>query len=143
MTRFPSSHDQSVFFHADAHSALGPNGHEHTAIDTAESREYDRVSADDSDPTTSVGDERDCPILDVSPVGLSAVTHDPHKVGEVFSAMLEYGGRMFTGEACVQNVTVLDDGRVHCGLLCTEDPICVGGLTTALGLIAITAHHEL
>ena len=143
MTQSLSISEQAMFFHAGPPVGHGPSDGNGNEAKTAESREHDRVAADGSALTVRIGRELHCPVLDIGRVGLSVITREHYAIGDVVDAAIECLGTTFTGQVCVQHMTVLDDGRVHCGLLCTEDPICVGGLTTALGLIAITAHHEL
>lgn len=83
----------------------------------AESRGTYRVCTVTSGMTASIGDHRDCPVLDISAEGMAAVIRESLSVGKVMSFDLGYEGETFRGTVRVQGVKTLPDGRLRYGLL--------------------------
>ncbi len=83
---------------------------------SAESRACYRVTTVSANLTAQLGDERSCPLIDVSASGFSVASHAIHRRGEVLPATLRYEDKTFVGKACVQSVKTLVTGETRYGL---------------------------
>ena len=83
---------------------------------SAEGRECYRARAMFLDVTCRFGDERDCPLQDVSATGLAVVAEPGLKIGDTVGVSFAFDGVRAEGTACVQSVRELASGRARYGL---------------------------
>jgi hypothetical protein len=86
---------------------------------SAESRLYYRISASGADIRVRLGQERDCPMLDLGLRGFSVRAHTAYQIGQVLDAELQHGGCLFATRVSVRHVRAADGALVY-GLLCVE-----------------------
>ena len=70
---------------------------------SAESRQNFRVSTLGSEISCTVGEESDCPVLDVSATGFSVWAKQERSIGDIVDIVLCYEGRELSGQASVQS----------------------------------------
>lgn len=104
---------------------------------SAESRECYRVLTMFTDMTVCVGDEDQCPLLDVSATGFAVVSSQELLVGQIVDVSPHHDGQSFPGQASVQSVRDLGAGRFRYGMHCTDER--GGDRTLVNGLQQISA----
>lgn len=87
---------------------------------SAEARECYRVSTVMANLTAIVIDES-CPLLDVSASGFAVLSTTRHKMGRVVNVAVRYGDEQYQGEARIQSIREMPDGRIRYGLNALED----------------------
>jgi len=85
---------------------------------SAESRDTYRVSTLLAQLTADVLNEEDCALVDVSATGFAIITKQHLQVGQVVPVCPKFEGKKFEGEACVQSIRHLGDGRIRYGMHC-------------------------
>lgn len=85
---------------------------------SAESRECYRICTVLADITATVGDETDCPVLDVSATGFAVFATQQHPVAGRLHIELSFDGHAAAGDVCIQSSRELADGRYRYGLHC-------------------------
>jgi hypothetical protein len=108
----------------------------------AESREWFRVSTVMVNLTAAVGAEAECPLLDISSVGFAVEATERYETGETVSVTLRYEGKEFSGQARVQSVRELPNGRRRYGLHGVDDRISGGNLQKGQQHISAAVERE-
>lgn len=88
---------------------------------SAENRQCNRVSTVTADIRSTLGDEKDCTVLDVSTSGFSVYASQLHEVGAVLEATLKFEDKSFSGKVCVQNVFEHHSGKFRYGMYGIND----------------------
>ncbi|MGH0034562.1 MAG: hypothetical protein ACQGVK_06005 [Myxococcota bacterium] len=83
---------------------------------SADQREHDRTSTLTSDLVARLGEENDCLVQDVGPMGFAAVGPLGLRQGQVVDISLHFEGRCYVGDASVQSLREVGDGRARYGL---------------------------
>ena len=109
---------------------------------SAEKREVYRVPTEFRGLTTTIGEERNCRLQDVSATGFGVIVRRDIKLGEVVKATLYYEGHAFTGRASVQSVTKIEDQRKRCGFYCLDKQVSPASLPRGLHLISMGIQRE-
>ena len=86
-----------------------------TESEPAETRKGVRVSAAGSGLTADIGQESECPLVDISTIGFGVIAAAVFKVGAVAKATLSYKGDTFSGQVCVRSAFERDDGTYRYG----------------------------
>jgi hypothetical protein len=84
---------------------------------SAENREIFRVCVAMADINAKLESESCCPVMDISPVGLAALSAKEHKLGADVNVVFRYDGWAVSTTARVQTVKERPDGRFRYGLL--------------------------
>lgn len=87
---------------------------------SAESREWYRVVTALCGLTASIGDERECRLVDTSVTGFALIAKPGYKIGANMPVVLRYEGATFSGNACLQSVRPLDAKRTRYGFSRTD-----------------------
>lgn len=110
---------------------------------SADNRACYRVSTVMLDLTVAVADEEDCPLVDVSASGLSAVVSTPLKLGDEKTVRITHDGREYAGDVIVQSVRELGTGRIRHGLHCVPNRRCGGNLQQGLQVVSASTQRLL
>jgi hypothetical protein len=86
---------------------------------SAENRQTFRVSVISANILAKVGNEKNCPVIDVSPEGFGIVAKRELKPGTVVPIEFEHAGHRVEAPARVQTVKRCIDGKYRYGFLCT------------------------
>ncbi len=87
---------------------------------SAESRQCYRVRTTITNITATFDGEDDCPLLDVSVTGFAVSSPNQYTIGQVLDAQLHYESKRYTGQASIQSVCELPDGRYRYGVNCVK-----------------------
>ena len=109
---------------------------------SAESREWFRVSTVMARLKATVGAESECRLLDVSSAGFAVETATRHEIGQIVPVTLYYQGDQFSGEARIQNIREMGEGRFRYGLHAVEDKACGGDLRKGQQHISAAIERE-
>jgi hypothetical protein len=109
---------------------------------SAESRQCFRVSTVMSDLSADVGDVQNCPLVDVSATGFSIIAGDCFKVGQTVPATLAFEQEQFPGQACIQSVKDLGNGKFRFGLHAISDRVCGADLERGLHHISTAVQRQ-
>ena len=85
-----------------------------------ESRKSHRVVTVLCGLTASIGDERECRLVDTSVTGFAVIAKPGYKIGTTMPVVLRYEGATFSGNACLQSVRPLDAKRTRYGFSRTD-----------------------
>jgi len=85
------------------------------SLETAENRQYYRVSTIIGDLTARLGAEQNCKLLDVSVSGFAVATKKQYKPEEIVEATLRYEGEEFSGKACIKSTRPWSRGHGRYG----------------------------
>jgi len=90
----------------------------HTTGDpvSAEGRECYRARTIMLDVAVDFGDERGCPLQDISATGLAVTSTSKYKIGDTVGVQFRFESTTAKGTVCVQSVRELDSGRFRYGL---------------------------
>ena len=111
-------------------------------IVSAESRQWNRVSAGTAHLTMDFGDETGCPLLDISSVGISVEATGRYEIGQVVPGTLRHEGRQYRGEARIQSIRQLGGDRYRYGVHSIQDKTSGGDLRTGQQLISAALERE-
>lgn len=109
---------------------------------SAENRQYYRVCAVMTGLTAELGNEKDCPLVDVSYSGFSVIAGEDYAIGRIMDAAVSCEGKEFRGKVCVQSIRVLSEGRIRCGLHCVENASTAGSLPKGLHHLCLSLQRE-
>ena len=109
---------------------------------SAESRQHYRVSTVTAGLAAELGDEDQCPLLDVSCTGFSVISNREHAVGSVVEAALGYQGEEYKGKVSVQSILELSKGRIRYGLHCMESKGAAGNMPQGLQVMTLSLQSE-
>jgi hypothetical protein len=109
---------------------------------SADSRECYRVSTVMADMVAQVGDEPDCPLLDVSATGFSVLSGQSFDVGSMVDVSLWHEGVRFTGRACVQSLREMSKGRIRYGFHCAQERSGNSVLAKGLQQISLAVQRQ-
>ncbi len=87
---------------------------------SGERRQCFRVPTLIADLKVKFAGERDCPLVNISATGLGIISENKLYEGYVGAIALYFEDRIYSGEARVQSVRDLEDGRFRYGLLGIE-----------------------
>jgi len=87
---------------------------------SAESRQCYRVSTVMTDLTATFGDEKDCPLRDVSVTGFAVSASTKYDIGQVIDIELRFEGKRYNGKASIQSVCQTPDGLYRYGTNCVK-----------------------
>jgi hypothetical protein len=99
---------------------------------SAETRQCYRVSAITTDVSCIVGDEANCPLVDISLTGFSVLATEAPEQGRVIDVSIGFEGLEYEGRACVQSVVPRGADRIRIGLHCVDDHQAGGTLLKGL-----------
>lgn len=88
---------------------------------SAESRQCYRVSTVVAELMAKVGEEDNCPLLDVSATGFSVMSSRQYPIGASLAITLRFDGVAFSGTASVLSVKELAAQKWRYGLHCLEE----------------------
>jgi hypothetical protein len=88
---------------------------------SAERRQSYRVSTVMTDLKVDFGDEKACPLLDVSAVGFSVMSSVDYGVGKSVRASISFDDERYTGEVFIQGMRELDKDRIRYGVYCLDE----------------------
>jgi hypothetical protein len=100
----------------------------HGKPEAADARRAHRVSTQEASLVATFDGEEECPLLDVSLEGFAVISTIKHERGALLPVTLHYDGERFSGNACVQNVQRMGDGRFRHGLQSVGDRTNGGSL---------------
>ena len=110
---------------------------------SAENRQTYRVSAVMTGLTVELGEEKKCPLLDISSTGFSLIAGETYEIGNIVDAVVRYDGKEHKGTVCVQSIRPLSEGRIRYGLHCVNDPKQPsGGMSTGLQHVSLSLQRE-
>lgn len=109
---------------------------------SAESRQYFRVSTITAGLAAELGEEDQCPLLDVSCTGFSVVSSRSYAIGNIVEAVLSYQGEDYVGNVSVQSIRELSKGRIRYGLHCVESKGAAGNMPQCLQVMTISLQSE-
>jgi hypothetical protein len=107
---------------------------------SANSRECFRVATGIAGLTAQLGEEKACPVMDVSATGFSIISKSAHRIGAQVSVTFLHEGAKYSGMASVQSTRDLGRGRTRYGMFCLTGRGVPGNL--AQGLAAISASYQ-
>lgn len=109
---------------------------------SAENRQCYRVAAFAAGLTVQLGNESQCPLLDVSCTGFSAFARRDLDVGSVIDAAFRFDGVEYSGKVCVQSRRQAPNGRTRYGLHCIENRFSEGRMPDGLRKMSIFLQRE-
>ncbi len=89
-----------------------------------------------------LGDEDQCPLLDVSCTGFSVISSRKYAIGTIVEAKLTHEGEEYCGRVSVQSIRDLGKGRIRYGLYCLEDKTFAGNMPRGLQLMTALLQSE-
>jgi hypothetical protein len=87
---------------------------------SAENRECYRVLTMFTSMTAKIGDEDNCPLLDVSATGFAVMSHEKYESGRMIEVAVYYEGESLEGSVCVQSMRDLGGGQYRYGMHCAD-----------------------
>jgi PilZ domain-containing protein len=87
---------------------------------SAENRQIYRVSVVAADIFATIAKEPNCPVADMSSVGLAVISAREHRLGSMVQLDLAYEGKSISVKARIQAVKQLPSGKFRYGLLVPE-----------------------
>lgn len=108
---------------------------------SAERRQLFRVSAVMSDMTVALGEEANCPLLDVNAAGFSAIARPGRTFGDTITASLPFKKSIHTGTVLIQSVRDLGGGRIRYGLSRADDRGTKSGLRRILQQVTMSVQR--
>jgi hypothetical protein len=87
---------------------------------SAEKRNSYRVRMVRLSLTGRIGEELRCPIADISPEGFAAITGKALEVGSFTKVSIQYETHSLEGQARLQCIKMLSDGKFRCGFMVPE-----------------------
>ena len=108
---------------------------------SAEARQCYRVSTVMASLTAVVADE-ECPLLDVSASGFAILSTAQHKMGKVVTVVLHYKGTKYTGQARIQSIREMPDGRIRYGFNAQDSKRAGGDLHKGQRQITMDVQRE-
>lgn len=109
---------------------------------SAESRQHYRVSTVIIGYQADLNVEKACRVLDLSRTGLSVVSQEGYKVGNVVEVSIVEDGRTYTGNVCVQSTRDLGREQTRYGLHCVSDKAAPGSLAEGLQRASMRIQRE-
>ena len=109
---------------------------------SADSRQHYRVSTVTAGLTAKLAGEDQCPLVDVSCTGFSAISSRNYAFGSLVEATLIYQGEEYNDKVCVQSIRVLGKDRIRYGLCCLEDRASAGNMPRGLQLMTVLLQSE-
>jgi hypothetical protein len=109
---------------------------------SAEQRQWYRVSTVMTGLSISLGDESNCPLVDVSLTGLAVFATREYHPGQIVPVEIDFDGRQYTGSVSVRSVRTLRQGRVRYGMFGLDDPKLAGNLPAGLKQISMVVQRE-
>ncbi len=109
---------------------------------SAENRQCYRVSAFAAGLTVELGDEPDCPLLDVSCTGFSVFARRNRDIGSVIDAVFSFESVEYAGQVCVQGRRPSNGGRIRYGLHCVENTCSEGRMPHGLLKMSVSLQRE-
>lgn len=87
---------------------------------SAESRQCYRVSTIFSNLAVTFGGVENCSLRDVCVTGFAVISPRQYKTGQVLDVELVFEGKRYTGQGCVQSMTLMPDGQTRYGVNCVK-----------------------
>lgn len=109
---------------------------------SAESRQHCRVSTANSGFQAVLNDEEACRVLDVSPTGLSVISKERYRIGDMLDVSIVEGAQSFAGIAKVHSVRDTGLGWTRYGLCCVSDRNSKKSLGDGLRQISMRLQRE-
>ncbi|MBN1845314.1 MAG: PilZ domain-containing protein [Sedimentisphaerales bacterium] len=109
---------------------------------SAESRQYYRVCTLIAELMIQVGDETNCPLLDVSVMGLASIASQTHPVGRQLEIRIPFEDREFFGKASVMSIRPMRSGKTRYGFLCCDAKQGGGNLPQGLQYISTAVQRQ-
>lgn len=93
-----------------------------SAPHSAESRQWQRVSAVGAPVRVTLSDKVAAELIDLGVNGFSVATSEAaYAIGDVLSVDLFYKGRSYQSDIVIKNVVSMPEGTVHYGALCIDE----------------------
>lgn len=99
---------------------------------SAENRQQFRVSAVMSDLTATLGDEKQCKLLDVSASGFSVMSTQEHKISAIVDTGLFHEGESYSGRVRIQSIRDMSPDGIRYGLYCVDEKASSANLAQGL-----------
>lgn len=109
---------------------------------SAEGRECYRVSTLTAGIGADLGNEPNAVLADVSVTGFSIISNRQHASGSVLPIILHHEGQRYAGNAAIQSVNTLDDGRFRYGFLCADEKSHHTALKQGLQQISVAVQRQ-
>jgi hypothetical protein len=109
---------------------------------SAEGRQCYRVSTALSNLTVTFGGLDGCLLRDVSVSGFAVISSGQHKTGQVVEAELVFEGKRYTGQASIQSVTPMPDGKTRYGVNCIKGPVTPDSLLKGVQQVSMSVQRQ-
>lgn len=109
---------------------------------SAESRQCFRIITVLSDRWMKFGSEEHCQIVDISATGCALISTQELKGSQCVPSSIEYRGKTYQGNLCVQSTKQLSSGKFRYGLHCTDRSKQEGNLLMALQILSMEIQRE-
>ena len=87
---------------------------------SGEGRRCYRVSTVMAVVTATLGDEENCPVVDVSATGFAVIAAEQYMVTDIIEVTIRFEGETFNGRGRIESARELGVGRTRYGLHCVD-----------------------
>ena len=109
---------------------------------SSEDRQNFRTSTEFSEVIVRVGNESDCKVFDVSPMGFSFISETRYQIGQILPVVVAFEGKRFSGNGCVQSIRELPAGEIRYGVYCADSRLDPANLMRGLQQISMAVQRQ-
>ncbi|MEE9129217.1 MAG: PilZ domain-containing protein [Phycisphaerales bacterium] len=110
--------------------------------ESGETRQCYRVSTIMAAVTATLGDEENCPVVDVSATGFAVIAAEQYMATDIVEATIRFEGETFSGQGRIESVQELSAGRIRYGLHCVDGKATSETLGKGLQQISATVQRQ-
>ncbi len=109
---------------------------------SGEGRRCYRVSTVMAVVTATLGDEENCPVVDVSATGFAVIAAEQYMATDVIDVAVRFEGETFNGRGRIESAREIRVGRFRYGVQCVDGKVTAETLRKGLQHISATVQRQ-